>query len=731
MKRSTPWSSRQKYMLPHARQLVAIWGFYLILLLAELSAAKSVLDLPPKNMCETEACKERAKIMLDSMNQTVDPCTNFYEYACGNWKKTHKIPDHWTKFGYRHILHTKLQMGLKNILLNATLKEEEPQNATNKAILAYRVCLCETLNETAKFNDLLQLLKEDGFTKWPLLNKGESPYENYTQLLNQSTFLPFVSFYVSQDYKNPHSNAIYLDQITFDWVGRNELINHMAEENKKIIVAFKKVIASTAKVFRPNLTEEEAEQFSEDMLQFEVKLAKHTKAGEDRRNLSSMYNEMNISTLSEKYPKIEWLKLLNHEFAVANMTLNESERVIVLEPDYVKDIQKILEEENISTLYNFVHWITIRTYGADGSKELDKLFLNFDKEATGVKKEKPLWMQCLSGISDLMTHAISRLYVDKMFDPKAKKTMDELVGVLNSTYGEMIENNTWMDNSTRKEAREKLQKMVAKIGYPPWILNDTYLNGLYEYAPAIFLNYSYLIVRHGLNLNIYIQELLTLRKRYKKEDEWFTGATETNAFYGRLTNDILFPAAILQPPYFQDGVPSSINMGAIGMFIGHEITHGFDNGGSQFDGDGELRNWWTESSAEEFVKRAQCFIDQYSNVTVKEVNLTLNGINTQGENIADNSGLRAAYLAFRKFNDTDEVLPGLNLTGDQLFFLSNAMVRCENISAERLRYDIQYDPHSPAKYRVNLPMGTSPDFLRVFSCSPNSSMTITNKCTMW
>ncbi|KAM7311130.1 neprilysin-1-like [Ixodes scapularis] len=309
--------------------------------------------------------------------------------------------------------------------------------------------------------------------------------------------------------------------------------------------------------------------------------------------------------------------------------------------------------------------------------------------------------------------------------------MDTLVGVLNSTYGEMLENNTWMDNSTRKEAKEKLQKMVAKIGYPSWILNETYLDGLYEYVPAIFLNYSFLNVLHGLNLNRDIQDLLSLRKPYKKEDEWLTGAAVVNAFYGHLTNDITFPAGILQPPLFQDGMPSSVNMGAIGMVIGHEITHGFDDGGSQFDGDGQLRNWWTESAEKEFVKRAQCFIDQYSNVTVKEVNLTLNGINTQGENIADNSGLRAAYLAFRKFNDTDQVLPGLNLTGDQLFFLSNAMVWCHNIREERLRYDVQYDPHSPGKYRVNLPMGNSPDFLRVFSCSPNSTMNITNKCTMW
>ncbi|XP_040073432.1 neprilysin-4-like [Ixodes scapularis] len=731
MRWSTPWSSGQRHMLPHARQLVAIWRFYLILLLAELSAAKSLMDMSPKNVCETDACKQRAKMMLDSMNQSEDPCTDFHEYACGNWKKTHKIPDDDTQIGMFHILHDKLEMDLKSILLNATLEGKEPQNATNKAILAYRVCVCETVNETEKFNDLLKVLKGGGFSKWPLLNEEESPYRNYTQLLDQSNIFPFVSSSVSQDSKNIQSNVIYLDQISFGWVGRNELINQETEASKKIVMAYKKLIQAIAKVFKPNLTEDKAQKLSEEILKFEATLAKNSKSEEDWRNLSSTYNEMNISILSETYPKIEWLKLLNYWFEPANMTLNESERVIVKEPEYIKRIEELLEGENISTLYNFVYWTRIRAQGAGASKNLEKLFFNFNKEAFGVKKDRPWWKKCLTRISSSMTHALGRLYVDKRFDPKAKKTIDELVGVLDSTFGEMLENNTWMDKSTREEAMQKLQKMTAKIGYPSWILNETYLNDLYKYVPAIFLNSSFVNVRRGLNFNHHLQELLRLRKPYKREDEWVTGAAVINAFYGVLDNDITFPAGILQPPLFQDGVPSSINMGAIGAIIGHEITHGFDNIGRQYDAGGHLRNWWTESAKRIFLEKAQCFIEQYGNVTVKEVNLTINGINTQGENIADYSGIRAAYLAFRKFNDTDEVLPGLNLTGDQLFFLSNAMIWCENNRVEELRHHVQYYPHSPGKYRVNIPMGNSPDFIRVFSCSPNSIMNIQKKCALW
>ncbi|XP_040069120.2 neprilysin-4-like [Ixodes scapularis] len=285
-----------------------------------------------------------------------------------------------------------------------------------------------------------------------------------------------------------------------------------------------------------------------------------------------MYNEMNISILSEKYRKIEWLKLLNNEFALANMTLKENERVIVLEPDYIQNIEKILQGTS----------------------------------------------------SYIGTCAI---------------------------FKEQYLAHHW------------LFFIDSEVDHTPYIS--------------------------------------------------------------------AFPAGVLQPPFFQDGVPSSLNMGAIGMMIGHEITHGFDDGGNQFDADGQLRNWWTESAKKNFLERAQCFIEQYSNVTVKEVTLTLNGRNTQGENIADNSGLKAAYLAFKKFNDTDQVLPGLILTGDQLFFVSNTMGWCQMIRKERLRSDVQYDPHSPTKYQTNLPMGNSPEFIAVFACSEDSPMNFKKKCTMW
>ncbi|CAN8016604.1 unnamed protein product, partial [Ixodes persulcatus] len=558
-------------------------------------------------------------MILASMNQTEDPCTDFYEYACGNWKNTHKIPDEKTKFGNFRILTDKVEMDVKDILLNATLEEKEPQNATNKAILAYRVCLCETVNETEKFNDLLKLLKEGGFTEWPLLNKENSPYRDYTQLLNKSTFLPFVKFTVFQDAKNIGSNVIYLDQISFDSVGRNELINQTTKASMKIVAAYKKLIQSTAKVFRPNLTDEMAQQLSEDILRFEATLAKLSRAKEDRRNSSSMHNEMNISTLSQTYPKIEWLKLFNHVFALANMTLIENERVIVFEPSYIQGIQEILEKANIDKSSNYGWVLTPKGH----FRFLASLVRNSEiscrsRRGSGTPgpNAKRKMKRCVRSQATNFGPFLSESSAETTW-PRAHLLGDA------SGITTLLKKRIASMQRAGKQYRAKQTKERDQLKNPndQWFLLRYYLINFY--VPPIFLNYSFLNVLHGLNLNSDIQELLSLRKPYKKEDEWYTGAAVVNAFYSPTTNDITFPAGILQPPFFQDDVPSSINMGAIGMIIGHEITHGFDDRGDQFDADGQLRNWWTKQAQKEFFRRAQCFIEQYSNVTVKEVNLTV------------------------------------------------------------------------------------------------------------
>uniref|UniRef100_A0A0K8RMA5 Putative integral to membrane n=1 Tax=Ixodes ricinus TaxID=34613 RepID=A0A0K8RMA5_IXORI len=387
MRRREIWSSKHKFMVPKAPQLIIIWALYLIVELAGLSEAKPSSDFLRKNVCRTDACKQRAKLILDSMNATEDPCTDFYSYVCGNWKNSHQIPDDSTMIGNFDILAEKVVEDVKNILLNATITEDEPQNATDKAIRAYRVCVCETVDEEKKLQDLLQFLKEGGFTKWPILKDEATPYKNYTELLNKTGFSSLIAFQVYQDAKRIEEYVIYLDQTAFSWLGRNQLIYQTAEANKKIVEAYKELIKESVKLFRNDTKdkEKETQKVSEDILQFEAKLAMLSESGVGRRNFSLLYNEANISILSKVYPTIEWLQLLNNAFSYANITLDTNERVIVMEPNYIHGIEQILKNTSLSTLYNYVYWTQIRTYGSAASKKFEQLVFDFKKEAFGVK----------------------------------------------------------------------------------------------------------------------------------------------------------------------------------------------------------------------------------------------------------------------------------------------------------------------------------------------------------
>ncbi|XP_040068885.1 neprilysin-1-like [Ixodes scapularis] len=579
MRRREIWSSKHKFMIPHAQQLIAIWALYMIVEIAGLSQPIPSCGVPGKNVCRTDACKQRAKLILGSMNATEDPCTDFYAYVCGNWENSHPMPDDETLLGHHRILTDKAEEDIKPV-------EEEK-----------------------KLGDLLQLLKKKGFTKWPILEGEATPYEDYNELLTKTGFLQLIGFEVKRDAKRVEEYAIYLTLLS--------------------------VINS---------------------------------------NLSSIYNEANISILSERSPEIKWLQILNNVFSIANITLERNETVIVLHQQYIYGIGKILKNTSLSTLYNYLCWTQIRTYGSESSKKFGQLVSEFDKRSSGVETVLPRWKTCLTEISGVLKHALIRLYVDKMFEPSAIHTVNHLVDVVNSTFKEMLENNTWMDCNTREEALKKLQKMIRKIGYPYWMLNDTHLNQLYEYVPNLSLDDSYLNVLHSLKQNHFIKYLQNLRQPYKREDQWHPTPAEVGAYYNGLDNSISFAAGILQPPFLQGDIPSSINMGALGADIGHEISHAFDNSGSQYDADGNLRNWWTPTAQEAFLNRSHCFVQMY-NVTVKEVNMTVNGFHTLGENIADIAGLRAAYLAWTKFNDTEQLLHDLeNLTGDQLFFVSYAHV---------------------------------------------------------
>ncbi|KAL1429268.1 hypothetical protein MTO96_016481 [Rhipicephalus appendiculatus] len=412
--------------------------------------------------------------------------------------------------------------------------------------------------------------------------------------------------------------------------------------------------------------------------------------------------------------------LLTKEFSKVNITLFGNETVELFALEYYDKLNTFLQNVNCTTLYNYAGLREALNWAELASEEFRNASFELKKVTSGVAAEKPRWEECVKTVNTLMTEVVSYLYVQRNFSEEAKE-----------------EESQWMDNDTKITAVGKLAKMGAKIGYPDWLLNVTYLEKLYVYVPRLQLNTSFLEIYYALYRNHWMRTLMKLGQPYNRNSEWSRGAAVVAAYYTPSSNEMVFPAGILQAPFYQRGLPRSLNFGAIGFVIGHEMTHGFDDRGGQFDADGALREWWTNKTRTEFNKRAECFISQYGNITDEKANMTLNGNNTVGENIADNGGLRIVFKAYDTFlqdecQGVDTRLPGLtNLSGKQLFFIADAMMWCSSSTVQRLKLQIQYDVHSPAQYRVNMPMKNFAEFSEVFKCSANSTMNPAQRCTLW
>ncbi|XP_075528262.1 neprilysin-1-like [Dermacentor variabilis] len=560
---------------------------------------------------------------------------------------------------------------------------------------------------------------------------------NCTEVLKNIPIYSLLPFYVDRDVQKLTSYVVQIDQLNFPMVGRNQLINPNATKNVPIITAYKKVVKTALGLMKRNFSEQELSRLADTLVDFEGQLANLTTPPEERRNILDIYERTTIGELQKNFTQIPLLHMLNKQFSLVNITLTENETVELYAKEYYSKLDAFLQCVDCNSLFNFAGLREILRWAARASDNFRNASFELDKASSGIKVEKARWKKCVDAINRMMPEIVGYLYVRQNFREEAKKEVEDLVRRLMTTFNETIQNNDWMDNQTRSAAQDKLTKMVSKIGYPNWQFNVTYLEQLYKQVPNLNLSSSFLDMSYYIGENNDMRKLLMLRKPYEKENVWFTGAAVVNAFYSPDSNEMMYPSGILQGVFYQYGLPRSLSFGAIGMVVGHEMTHGFDDQGSQFDAEGKLKQWWTNGTRAEFKKKAQCFIDQYGNITDEEANMTLNGKNTVGENIADNGGMRMAYKAYERLlqeecRGEDTRLPGLtHLSGKQLFFIAEAMVWCGRYRKEKRQVQIQYDTHSPEKYRVNIPMQNTEEFSTVFQCGNSSTMNPEKRCRLW
>ncbi|KAL1426488.1 hypothetical protein MTO96_018291 [Rhipicephalus appendiculatus] len=574
------------------------------------------------NICRSDVCRKRAKMIIDSLDTSVDPCKDFYSFACGGWLKKTKIPKTKSSYGSFNSLNDKLLKTLKGILEGIPYRKGQHQSVTDKAAIAYHACksvpkVCDRIDV------VYDIMNASALGDWPITKTSISDIKNMTNcsdLLLRTGFGPILRYDIGRDSKNLTNFVIQIDQMTFPVVGRNQLIHPNKTENKKIMKAYKRLIEATLGFMTFSISTSEKSKIANELIAFEGQLANLTDPPEKRRDFLTLYHRTTITALQHNFSTFPLLDLLNWEFSKADIMLTEDETVELYATDYYKKLVDFLESTKPELLFNYIGLRIMLLWAPHASRDIrDALF--------GVKK-------ATSGIQEMPPSSV----------PEAKIEVEDLVSRLKEVFKSSLEENHWMDKETKEKAVRKLDQMESKIAYPKWGLNMTFLEELYHLRSPAGPNPSVLE-----NLAFYSSEQRKEKARKIARalqqgfgvDCWSSGCK--CVLRSRPRNEMVYPSGILQGVFYQYGLPRSINFGAIGTVVGHEMTHGFDDTGSQFDANGRLEQWWTNETRAKFDKKALCFKRQYGSVTVKSLNLTLNGNNTVGENIADNGGYQDCF----------------------------------------------------------------------------------------
>ncbi|KAF5303211.1 hypothetical protein FQA39_LY10124 [Lamprigera yunnana] len=688
----------------------------------------SAYTLKNDDVCLSENCVRAAFSILESIDTSVDPCDNFYNFACGNYIKNNIIPDDKAAVTTFTVLNDKLQQQLRLVF------EDQHSNNENKIFKLvknyYQACIDTEKTNKLAIKTLKNLLIEVG--DWPVLhgknwNEDDFNWRNLTYKFNKIGFDSgyFLQLSVGSDLKNNSVRSIQIDQPEFG-ISRDFLIKG---ESDKYVEAYFKFMVNVA--VELGCSRKIAETELKEALNFEIKLAEIAMSKETRRNITQLYNVVTVRELQEKFSDLPWLEYINNVLPQAEISSNES--LILVSPKYTSELLKLINQTTKRVQANFAIWRAINDQIPYLTDNLIQHQLNFHHVLIGVTQKQSRWKECVDEVAKGLPLLTSALYVRKYFNNEAKENALEMITYIKEAFDKILISLDWMDEVTRKSALEKSAFVENHVGYPDELLDN---NKLEEYYKSLQIYPDqYLMSRLNIEKHTHIVYNKRLREPVNKSD-WIEHGhvAQVNAFYNPVENSIMVPAGILQGIYFNKDRPRYMNYAAIGSVIGHELTHGFDDTGKQFDKNGILTDWWEQQTKELFLKKTQCIIEQYGNYTVPETNEKLNGINTQGENIADNGGIKEAYFAYKdwvKKNQPEPTLPGLNYTPNQLFWISAAMNWCGNYRPEVYTWLITTDVHSISEFRVLGPFSNLPHFAIDFQCGPNSKMNPVHKCTVW
>jgi endothelin-converting enzyme/putative endopeptidase len=639
-----------------------------------------------------------------------DPCVDFFQYACGNFPKLYPIPNDRSGFGTGAMIAEYTQRTVHSMLEKAATGGAGRAPNEQKIGDAYAACMdVDAINQKG-----LKPLQPELDRIAALKSKDELPeLLAHYQLIGVNAFL---SYGEQQDFKDASKQIAAVDQGGLGLPERDYYFR-AGDAPEKTRTHYVQHIANMLKL----LGEPEAKAASDaqSIMQLETALAKVSMDITSRRDPNKIYHLMPVSELSSLAPAINWQRFLNASATPPVTELN------VTNPDFFKGLNALLAATDMETIKTYLRWqVLTSTPGFALPKAFDEeLFDFYGHKLRGQPEQRPRWKRCVQNVDDGLGEAVGQVYVAQEFPPANKQATLQMVKDIEAAMDQDIDTLDWMSAATKVRAKEKLRAVADKIGYPDH-----------------WRDYSSLtIARDDAFGNVQRATEFENRRQLAKigkpvdRGEWLITPATVDAYYNPSMNDINFPAGILQPPLYDSHASDASNYGHIGGVVGHELTHGFDDEGRQFDAKGNLADWWTPEDGKKFEEKADCEVKEYGNfVAVDDVKV--NGKLTLGENTADNGGLRLAYIAFladarRKNIDLTTKQDGY--TPMQQFFLGHGQSWCGATRPEQLRLQVQTDPHSPRQFRVNGVVQNMPEFGHAFGCKAGQPMMPVNACRVW
>lgn len=624
--------------------------------------------------------QNKSGLVMSNLDKTVKPADDFYQFATGGWQKNNPLPAAYSRFGSFDLLAENNNKQINGILTELQKKKYKTGTIEQKLSDFYKLALDVDARNKAGIAPVKPMLDEISAAQTKAdLFKLQQKYAD------QSLGVDFDT-YIGADDKNVTMNILNLSQGGLTLGQKDYYMNNDAA-TVAIREAYKKYIAKMFQLY--GFSEAEAQQNAQRIFQHETSIALISKSRTELRDPQANYNKMTLKEFQQNYPNIPLEALCNAE-GIKSEYIQE---MIVGQPAFFAGIDKLNAAEDVQTLKALILWGVIQNssaYLTDEIREADFDF--FGKTMSGRQQDYELWKRAVNQVQSQMGEALGRMYCKKYFPESSKKMMEQLVKNLQVSLGQRIDAQTWMSDTTKLAAHKKLDKFYVKIGYPnKWT------------------DYSKLTIDPSKS---YYENVMACRKfRLAKsieekagkpvdKDEWYMTPQTVNAYYNPTTNEICFPAGILQYPFFNPKADEAFNYGAIGVVIGHEMTHGFDDQGRQYDADGNLKDWWTANDAKGFEKRADLYANFFSNIKVLP-DLNANGRFTLGENLADHGGLMVSFNAFKNATAKKPLKNKDGFTAEQRFFLAYAGVWGQNITEKEIRQRVKNDPHALGKWRVD------------------------------